>query len=498
MASEAPWEVLHPASIAVNLLPRTWRVVRSMWPLALALLWRGQDSDGSLVYFGMFDAGIVGLFFVMTVGGTLWHWLTLRYRVQSGRLEIRTGLLNRQVRTIDPGRIQNVELVASPFHRATGLVEVRIETASGSEVEGLLSALNLDDARDLRSELVRLRDLHRPALDDDQPERVLLESNLSELLTFGATAGRLGAAAVMLGLAFEAITWLAPERLTSLTYQFLGLQGVAVGVVLLSGAWLAGMLGTLARHWGFQLIQRDRGLAVEAGLFTTRRLELPLVKIQLVMTSESLPRRWLGFGTLTLETAAARAGAGGTERRAALAPYVPRDRLPELARIAIPDLDIDPWSATLRPPHPRALPRAIGRTSVRILLVIAIATWLWGPWLLLLGLALPLGALVEWLDHRHQGWRISDRAVVVRRGYLNRRLVVLSRSRIQSVAAHQGPILQRLGLAYVAVRAAGSQVTLPLVSWDEAHDIVDQLVQRLPDPPRPDEPAPTPREPQAT
>ena len=38
MASEAEWHALHPASVAVNLLPRTWAFLRRSWVLVVALL----------------------------------------------------------------------------------------------------------------------------------------------------------------------------------------------------------------------------------------------------------------------------------------------------------------------------------------------------------------------------------------------------------------------------------------------------------------------------
>ena len=44
MGSETPWLSLHPASVVVNLIPQTWRVMRMAWPLLLAILWRGDSG----------------------------------------------------------------------------------------------------------------------------------------------------------------------------------------------------------------------------------------------------------------------------------------------------------------------------------------------------------------------------------------------------------------------------------------------------------------------
>lgn len=485
MASDlSAWQSLHPASVVVNLLPRTWRVIRSFWPFALALLWRGS-ADEAESWVSLIDAGILLLFFSLTVGGTVWHWLTLRYRVVRGRLEIRTGWINRKVRTIDPGRIQNVELVRNLPHRVSGLVEVRIETASGNEVEGMLSALTVDAAEALRGRLEALSALRDEDEDTPEPDEVLVENGPRELFTYAATAGRLGAAAVALGAIFEGITWLAPERLDDIPGQAFDLLGLSLAVAVLTGAWIVGLVGTALRHWGFRLSRRRRSLVVEGGLTTRRRLELPLAKVQVARTTEPLLRRWLGFGSVSIETAAARSGRGGTERRAALVPVVPRDELAALVRVAIPDLDVDPWTARLRRPHRRALVREVSRSVLPVLGIAVVGAILVSPWALLLLLLAPLTATLAVLDWRHQGWIITDRVVVARRGWLVRDLVVVSRRKLQAASISQSLLLRRLGLGRVSVRVAGTRVGLPLMGWDEGTAVVRDLAHPVETPPEP-------------
>ena len=107
MASEVAWNTLHPGSVAVNLLPRLWNLVRAMWPIALAILYGSSQSGG----IQLFDFSLLFAFFALAAWGTIVHWLTLRYRVAENRLEVRSGLLNRQVRVIAPERIQNLSLI---------------------------------------------------------------------------------------------------------------------------------------------------------------------------------------------------------------------------------------------------------------------------------------------------------------------------------------------------------------------------------------------------
>ncbi|MGB0639301.1 MAG: PH domain-containing protein, partial [Myxococcota bacterium] len=139
-ANETPWNGLHPVSLLVNIIPRGWKTLRGMWPILLFIVVGGEGMGmGSRLV----DLFIILLFTLFSVWNTFIHWATLRYRIHKGRLEITSGLLNRRSRTIDPERIQNVELVKNLFHTWTGLVEVRIDTAGEQSTEGLLSALTV-------------------------------------------------------------------------------------------------------------------------------------------------------------------------------------------------------------------------------------------------------------------------------------------------------------------------------------------------------------------
>ena len=135
MASEAApaevgaWRSLEPASLLVNLLPDLWRTARAAWPLLLAVFVGGGIAN-------VVNLGLLTVFFGSAIGRTVLHFLTLRYRLHEGKLEIRTGLIGRRFRVIDPGRIQNVEIVQNVFHKLAGLVELRIETAGDAGAEG--------------------------------------------------------------------------------------------------------------------------------------------------------------------------------------------------------------------------------------------------------------------------------------------------------------------------------------------------------------------------
>jgi len=477
MGSETPWLGLHPVSLGVNLVPRMWATLRGSWPLLLALVYGRATGEG------FFELWLISVFFALAIGGTIVHFLTLRYRVVDGRLEMKSGLLNRQVRVIGAERIQNVEMVRNVFHRMSNMVEVRIETASGTEVEGLLSALSVDDAQALVRALEEARGESRS--DEEAEDGELIVSNsLTDLLWYGVTETRLGGLAVLLGVGLEVFGLDArnadPSGLERTGRFVAGFGGPALLLAAVSGAWVLGTATAVVRQYGFRVVRTATALVAERGLFTKRRVVLRPSKVQVVTVFQPWLRRLAGFSSVSIETAAAREGGDGTQRSEALVPVVTSETMASVLDAAIPLHGVDPEKAPLLPAHPRALVRALAASSGRAAVLGALVAGFFFPWGLLAFLLVPIAMGLAWLDHHHQGWLVTPEVIVSRRGWMRRRTWWMGRNKMQSVALHRGPILRRYGLAILSVRAAGSRVELPAMAMDDALRLQHRLLRAIP------------------
>jgi putative membrane protein len=454
------WNRLHVASPLINLIPQAWRIVRAYWPLLLALI-IGTEAGSGLSWL---DLLYLPAFFLAPMARTVVHWATLRYRVHEGRLEIRSGLLYTQQRIIGPERIQNSELVRNPFHRATGLVEVRLETAGGEQTEGLLSALPLPQAQALMDRLDQLRRSAgvTPGPDEDAPaERILLEVGTMELLAHGLTSRRVGVLAIIVAVGLELWQQLGGADPAALQQ---GLHPAFIAGVVLASFVLGVILAvgnTVLRYHGLQLVEREDRVEVRHGLLTRRQVGLQRRRIQLMRVDEPLLRRLMGYATLHMETAGLSAGPDGMRQAEATIPMVDRQELYGLCRQLVPTLDADPWGGELRPAPNRALLRTLQRALVRGLALQGLALLVGGTWGLLVLPVLPAMLVAGWFDWRWQAWRITDGLVVARRGFWIRRTWILPRHKIQSAVCVQDPILRLYGLSQVLVRMAGNSVWLP-------------------------------------
>lgn len=461
-ASEDSWRGLHPASVLVNLIPMTWRTLRNAWPLLVLVFIQGsvQGVINLLLIFAFFGAG---------VARAVIHFATLRYRVHDGRLEIKNGLFARSHRTIDPARIQNVEIIQNIYQRMAGLVELHIETAGDRGVEGLLSAITTEEAESLRAALAR----HAPAPAVEEHDEVV-HLGIVEVMGYGISAGRIGAAAVIVGLMADGMAQLSPQELQQATTHMAGATLGGLVLVSVAGAYLISVGNAILRYLGFKLYETKSGIAVESGLFTRRRVEIPRRKVQAVRVDEPWLRRFMGFATLHIDTAGSGLPpeAGGLSGEAVVPMVDAHDRLVVLD-IALPGFDVDIWAAPLRPAAPRALIRQMISATIRWVLLGLMLRFFVGSWFAML--VLPWGWLAAWLDWRTQGWLVTPTHLISRRGFWRRQTWVVSRAKLQSLHQEQGPLMRANGLAQIVAWVAGDRIVLPEVRVADAEATFREL-----------------------
>jgi len=473
MASEpgaggAPWKGLHPASLLVNLVPMAWRTFRVGWPLLLAMMVGGGAR-------GLLDLSLFLAFLGLAAARTVVHFLTLRYRVHEGRLHIRSGLVGRANRVIDPARIQNMELVQNLFHKVAGLVELRIDTAGDSGIaggaEGLLSALSLHEAESLRRELGQ----HSAHVASSADAGEAIDApGLVEVVAYGVSVGRVGSVALAIGFLLDAMGQLpglgvaAPAQLGSRSVLGLVLVALAAGYAVSVGS-------AILRFYGHRWWQAGRSLHFESGLFTRRRMDIPLAKIQLVLVTAPIMRRWMGYATLLVETAAVGLPGAGSATEGTV-PMVASEDVHGRVQKCLPAFDVSAEQA-LRPCAPRAVTRAAFFGALRWAILATLAhfwlgeAWVWG--------LVAWGAVTGFLDARRQGWWLSEQFVVVRRGFLRRDTWILPRAKIQSVRWAQSPSMRASGLARVILWIPGGHLALPDLRAAEARQVYEAIVAAM-------------------
>jgi putative membrane protein len=471
LSDQTPWRRLHPASIWVNALPRTLKAFGAMWWLLIPFV-----MGDTQVVFGIVELVILVVILGSGLISSFFHYTTLRYRLHEGMLEIRYGLLNRRSRRLDPHRIQNIELVKNPLHKAFSLVELRVETAGEARVEGLLSALTEEEATRLRSAMEDIRSERSPEAQAIE-EQEILSVSLMELLAFGLSASmRTYGIAVLVVLSAaqmlrENESGLLHEWSTKLGSGFL----LAVGVLAIFVAFLSVVLKGIVRHWNHRLVKEPYGVRTEEGLFTRRKVEIPFAKVQVLKVKEPLLRRLMNYGSVHVETAGLGSVKEGLFSAETVVPMVHRSELNPALRAASPTLEADPWSMVLKRPAKKALNRARIVGCLEMAPVVLVVSVLYFP-MGLLSLALFLWVFFwSHLYWSRYGWALTEDYLVVQRGVVERETRIMARDKVQALHVFQGPLMRGYGLARLHVFVADAQVALPPLDEADCLDLFEAL-----------------------
>lgn len=450
---------LHPLTIVRGVPLRS--LVTGLLPAVVAL--------GSLGSWGPPVLGVVVLIVLPAVRVTAWRRHT--YELVDERVVERKGVLNRQERTLDLDRIQQVEVSRTVLDRAFGTAEVRLETAGDAgESELLLRVVAESEARRLqrvlrpRSEVrsTRPRDEGRLLVDVPLAHVVLAAVTGSRLLIVPAIAGGLYGLLGDLRLADRATDELG-RTLGALTVGAALALGLGVVLVALVAAAVTGIL----RDGGFVIHDRGGDLHVRRGPVSTREAVVPRRRLQRVTVNRSWLRRRIGFATVTLYSAGGGGDRDGDERdRRLTVPLVAdRDVAPLVRSLldlrAVPVLRAHPARARRRAVvrwvwrlAPLAAATAVGASTVDPVGV--------GFAVPVLGLAVPLG----FLEHRHLASGRSEQVVVGRSGALNLATAVVPRRKVQGVTVAASPFARRSGLANLRIHVAGLGGGAGLVDLD--------------------------------
>lgn len=438
---------------------------------------------------------------------TIGRYLSFRYRYQENEMVIRTGFLFKNERHVPYARIQNLDAVQNVFHRLLGVVEVRVETGGGQEPEAKMSVLPVAAFEDMRRRVFEGRKgaeaPAEPGALSPAAGRTLLHLPLRELVlagliqnrgvvilaagfglfweaglmdslmdrTFGETASGRGMVRDILKAVLGQIGF--PLERIGLTLA--ALAGLVLFVRLVSVVW------SLVRLYGFRLTLAGEDLRTEYGLLTRVTAAIPLRRIQSLTILEGPLHQLFGRASVRVETAGGGGDSGedGKTQREWLAPILRRSELPGFVREVLPGLDLGAaaWNAA----PPRAFRRELKSSALFALLVSLPFALLLRWWdLALLAVLLAWAVVAARIYVRHLGWAVIDGAVLLRSGWLWRKISVVRFAKIQAVAIHESPFDRRAAMARVRVDTAGAgtashRVDIPYLSRETARDLYGLL-----------------------
>ncbi len=483
---------LHPLSWLFVLLDQ----LRQFALPLIALLFFGRGGgDNTWEWFGLVGVGVLTLLAVV-------RYFTYRFRLQGDELVIRSGVLHKNVRHIPLARIQNVALKRNVLHRMFGVAEVRLESAVGGvSAEAQMRVLSLRDAHALEV-MVRSQGVVCGAEEaETEPEHgeLLLTLPTAELIRLGLTSNRgllIGAAGFGAFSQFDGdgfgqllSAWgnsmFGFARDLHLDWAQWLLAALLLASVLVLVLRVFSVLLVVLKFHGFRLSELDRRLragspngredrtesglragrpngreertesvlSVESGLLTRIRSHAPLHKIQHWTVRESLLQRWFARRSLNVETAVLQM-ANEAQAVSELVPIASPARVDELLARWLPWLQ---WDAIeWQPLHPRAWRRLLFWPVGFTVLGSALLCLRFGPLGLLALALLPWWVLRARHVARRSNWAVTDRVLIRRSGWLDRKISFAEIAKLQGLQVLQSPFDRRHGMASLVADTAGA------------------------------------------
>lgn len=447
-------------------------------PALIAIVFVGATSGGGGHWWTMLGIAVI-------VGLGVLRWFTTSYRITSSQVQVRKGLIRRQVLTVPTDRVRTVDVDAQALHRVLGLAKVTVGTGrSDRSDEGIkLDALTRAEAERLRGELLHRRSrLVDEAADRGkdgvvaeemkEPEVVIAAMELRWIKYGPFTLSGFVTIAIVGAFLSRLVneTDLRPSRLGPLQVVIRHLSSIplvqsiveVVGVLLVVVV-IASTLGYLLAFWNFRLARHVGGtLHVSRGAINTRSTTIEERRLRGVEISEPLLLRAVRGARLLAITTGLRIGRGAERGGTVLLPPSPRSEAERVTKevLGVPDA----VTARLISHGPRARRRRYNRAVGLSAVLVGILFMLWALDVTTLGVALsslallPFGALLAHDRYRNLGHTVTGGILVGQEGALVRRRIMLSHEGIIGWNIHQSFFQRRAGLAtLIATTAAGRQ-----------------------------------------
>lgn len=474
------WSRLHPATFAIRALEQLPQLVVGL-PAAAYFI---ADT-------GLWIALLLALLGIaIAVALAYLRWLRFTYHVGDEQLIIESGVINRNRRTIPFDRIQDISLERKLLARIFGVSVARIETGSAGGDEGELNCISRAEADRLRDR-IRVYRAGGATADTENADDIGI-TEPSEPILYAMSVGRLVIAGLFnFSLVFLAVlggVWQYAGNYVPAAYfdprhwfelygeQAMGLMSalpiLGIVVTLIAIGAITGLARTFAREFGFRLTRTETGLRRQRGLFTRTDVVIPLKRVQAVVISTTLVKRFFGWCGMAVQSLGTDGGAGTNHVVAPLARA--GDLAPILAEL---ESRPPPADAAFRRVSLKMIYRSWLEDGLVLAAIVIGVSLLWGawPWLLLLA---PFFAVTPVLRYRSHGYCIDGGLLFVRRGFWRRRITILPLDRVQSASLVRGLSQRSFGLATLAIGTAGASLGTPLRILDLEKGTARQLLRQ--------------------
>lgn len=446
-----------------------------------------------------------------------------RFRITNESIAVKSGILRITQTDVRWERVRAVNLERGPIERAFGLAQISLDTAGTAQAEVQVPAIKLQLA-----ELLRAKVSMETTVSDSDSIGEELTNTGHQMYRMGliplvkasfCTQGTLAMMVAALGAFFwfsatlfnmlnpnensenEAF-WLQAfnvaeqyyltfaeklEQFTAIpiTQSWLGMTipGILTIFMAITVLFLARAIYFSVTNYDLQLLRRNNALSTVRGLFTKKRTNIKLERVQSVSVKMNVRELGLKLCRLT-----AKQSMSGKEHMLSLpsGPTFVRDEIVELAALeAGSQLRLDPKTQKFLPISIVYFWQLfIGSIAVPLVVVFITSLfldyhWLQWVWLSLFGVWVPICAALSLVRWRKAGYVVDMSSMISRSGLLGYSLDMGKFKKVQRVRIEQSFIQRFTGKSTLTVFYATTSIVVPFLARERAirlHDYISHVI----------------------
>ncbi|MFC8682163.1 PH domain-containing protein [Microbacterium ureisolvens] len=417
-------------------------------------------------------AVLAALIVIVAVFYTSWRFHT--FRITDDDVEVRSGILFRTQRRAPLDRVQGVNLTRPMVARLLGMAKLEV-VGAGADANVKLEYLSTSNAEAVRADILRLASGRRLATaagpagpaGAHAPGRVAALSHTVGREITGMIEGPEAPVAEVESVVHIPVGRLVASHVLSMSTVALLVAIVVIVVGVSRGAtWMlfgfvpaiigfgAYWIRSIVRSLRYSIAPTPDGVRITFGLFTTITEIVPPGRIHAVEVTQPILWRPAGWWTIRINRLTGRSSADTTtDQFTTVLPVGTAADVDRVLRLLQPSL----------PDDERAL---------------IVQEGMFGPGEVDTFTNTPRRAWwIRPLSYRRNGFRLTGDVLLMRRGVVWRKLVILPLARLQSFGLYQGPLDRATGVTNVRAHVVAGPVSpfLAAVDRDTALSLFDDV-----------------------
>lgn len=428
----------------------------------------------------------IGILLVILIVAILMY-LNFKFYVTNDDFHLTRGIVNKEKTVIPKSKIQNVYIKQNLLQQLINVVSVNIETAGDDKSEIEISALDKSMALALKKDLFikHSNSVTNEIIDDTKS--VFYKASPMRLLLEGISQNHFRSFLIIMsfffGIYHEFKEYLQEFKIMERIEGSVDLEGddifnlivanaiVIILVVLFSS--LFSVIKTFIVNFDLQVIEHQKRIEINKGLFNKVSLSLTPSRIQNLVIKTNRLKRYLGLYTVAVKQAMV----NSKQRKSFVIVALEKAQVSELIHKLIAN-----YNSALTKHKPEFYYNRISAIEMFIMVLVfnipAYFVFGYNKWWINC-ILFPIAVGYIYLSYKKSYYQIDDEFVTVGSGVIDTTTTILEIHKIQSIELKQSIFQKRRHITSLIISTASQDVKIPYVKEEVANDIFNFLIYRV-------------------